>query len=196
MTTNNDSDLNALYDRVVAGLAEDVARAGTRGTHCFFCGALPTALPQVNCRCGHGADFGCGLQSRRICRFCSTAHEHVAEHLERMFACKIVSRVSSVRARLHRNLRNAAVPDSETWDTVDPKTPSQRLHFCLAQTDPYADPPEAFRAGVLKAFRRSRLLDFSSLARGLVIAKEAEMSRAALTYFMSATRQPRTLKNF
>jgi hypothetical protein len=115
----------------------------------------------------------------------------VAAHLEQMFAAKRVSRLSSVRARLFRNLHRAALPDDDNFDPANPCGQHELLHFHLAQADEFEDTQGRFRENVLRAFKKAKFLDFQGLDRELARVKENEISRAALIYLSSAIRRPR-----
>jgi hypothetical protein len=152
-----------------------VARAGTVGDYCFFCGRTDRLVE--NCNCGFPEHFGCGLEGRRICSGCAETHRKLADHLRAMFEAKIVGRISSIRHKRFRELHRAArafFPDDDLDATVNPKT----LHFQLSQADAFDDTPDVFRAKILRAFQRSKFLRFAELARKIEEEKDDPIVRA------------------
>jgi len=162
--------LNAAFALINARL-ECLARAGTKGLWCFYCGTLESDSHSVRCECGFQESFGCGIPSRRICGACSAAHQRVGDFLRQLFAKRVVNRVSSVRMKIFHQLRDSAAPEFDG----EPNTPGQRLRFYLSPADPFDENIERFRTDVVCAFGRARLLDFQGLVRQLDSAKNDPM---------------------
>src|ERR1700734_2237686 len=79
------------------------SRIRKAGSWCFFC-----ADEHSLARCGCPMPESLGCLGQRVCSACATAHRAIAGHLRKMFAAPRVDRVSSVRAKLHRQLFGAA----------------------------------------------------------------------------------------
>jgi hypothetical protein len=169
-----------LRSYVAAALTEAEAklkRRGTLGPWCFYCGEIGEI---GMCGCAFGETFRCCASGVLICAPCAQAHRAVAEHLREMFSAKITQRSNSVRAKMERTLYRAAraVCNPSDSDEYDPCS-TRDLVFFLGQPDPFCDSHEEFEAKTLRAFRRSRFLDFLKLAAEIAREQDAEIFRAA-----------------
>lgn len=170
---SQDSELNRLAANVLSDMTRAAQRAGTDGMWCFFCGASGVKLDR--CSCGLAESFRCGAPGRLLCEPCRDAHRAVAAHLEKLFGTKPIVRVSSLRARYSREL-SSAVRAIEGDGVGNPR----RLLFWLSQLDDFETDSDRFRADALKAFRKSKFLDFQSLARNLKQQRDESLIRAVI----------------
>jgi hypothetical protein len=166
-TMSTDNVFENFVEEVIAEGQRALARAGTDGGWCYFCGSV---APVGFCDCDFTESFGCGVSGRRICVPCRNAHLAIGRHLKEMFSAKRINRVSSIRNRRYRQFRTAA-------DGLDR---GGKLRFALAQRDPLDDEPEIFRMNTLRSFQRARFLDFAGLARQLEDQKAEAILRVLL----------------
>lgn len=173
MNPNFDFETKKLVEFVVAETAVALSRTGTDGAWCFGCGASGVSLDK--CGCDFSETFGCA--GRLFCTECRKSRAAVANHVHKLLSAKRVDRVSSIRLRLLRELRNAArAVEGEDSDAGDERL----LSFWLSNADEFGDSSEAFRAGILRAFRRAKFLDFASLAKSLRQAQDESLIRAVI----------------
>lgn len=168
-----DRELNRSIEKTLGDLERAAQRAGTGGLWCFGCGASSVSLEK--CGCDFGESFGCS--GRLFCADCRAARRAVANHLRQLFAAKKVDRVSSVRLRLLRELRRAA--RGVEGEESDPAN-ERFLSFWVSNCDEFGYSTEAFRAGVLRAFKRTKFLDFAGLARALRRQEDESLLRAVI----------------
>lgn len=173
MNSNFDFETKKLVELVVAETAAALSRAGTDGVWCFGCGTSRVSLDR--CACNFGESFGC--TGKLFCGDCRAARRAVASHIEKVLAAKVVNRVSSIRLRLLRELRGAARSiEGEDSDAGD----SRLLSFWLANADEFSDDGDGFRAGVLRAFQRTKFLDFAGLAKALRQQEDESLIRSLI----------------
>jgi len=176
-TEGKPMDDELFRSQLAAALAEEEARlqrVGKVGPWCFRCGRTG---PTSRCDCPFPLDFGC--VDRLFCEDCRKPRREVADFLRTMFAAKITQRSNSVRAQRERALFRAsgAVCNPSDSDDYDP-CKTRDLHFWLAQADPFDDSAEEFETKTLRAFRRSRFLDFAKLATEIKAEQDKEIYRA------------------
>lgn len=169
---DHDFELNQLAANVLGDLTRAAERAGTDGgVWCFGCGRSGGALDR--CECGLSETFACA--GHLFCIDCRKARQAVANHIQKLLDAKRVDRVSSIRLRLLRELRSAArTVEGEDSDAGDERL----LSFWLANADEFGDSTEAFRAGILRAFRETSFLDFVGLAESLRKAQDESLIRS------------------
>jgi hypothetical protein len=162
----------------IAGEAEILqSRVRRSGPWCYFCGSTESL---VTCGCGLPESLQC--IGHRLCPDCRAAHRAIAAHLRRMFAAKVVDRVSSIRAKLFNQLFGAA-DELEQNSTL----PLERtLHCALAQGDPYEDEPREFRATIQGAFRQAQFSDFQGLAKQLACEINSDLANKVARWFSCA----------
>jgi hypothetical protein len=173
-TMHQDFELNRLAERAICDLEKIAKRAGTDGgAWCYGCGMSGVSLD--HCACGFSETFACS--GRLFCADCRKARQAVANHVDKILAAKRVDRVSSIRLRLLRELRSAArAIEGEESDPAD----SRLLSYWLANADEFGDSSEAFRAGILRAFRQANFLDFAALAKALEHQRDESIIRSII----------------
>jgi hypothetical protein len=167
--------------RLLVALAGDISQRESRirrsGNWCVFCGSTESL---VSCGCGLPESLQCIGQ--RLCPDCRSAHRAIAAHLKRMFAAKVVDRVSSIRAKLFNQIFGAA-DELERNSTL----PLERtLHCAIAQADPYEDEPREFRATIQGAFRQAQFSDFQGLAKQLAREVDSELANKVARWLSCA----------
>lgn len=148
-----------------------------QGPWCFFCGDDQSL---ANCACGLSESLQCG--GRRLCVDCRSAHCTIAAHLKKMFAARVVDRVSSIRAKLFNQLHNAA----ETLDEAGSKPFEKQLHFALGQGDPYDSEKAEFRQVILASFGTVRFRAWQQLAKQLAHELDSELANKVARWLSCA----------
>lgn len=152
-----------------------LARIGKVGHWCFFC-ADNDATKFTFCHCKFPTDLRC--HGKLVCEPCRQAHIVIVEHTEKMLSFPAVSRADSRRATLEMALYRAAKRACNPIDSDDYDHAAHRdLAYHLAQADPFGD-SATFRAGVLRAFRVSKFMQYQALAAELKNEENREMERA------------------
>jgi hypothetical protein len=169
---------------LLLALAGDISLRESRirksGSWCYFCASTESL---VTCGCGLPESLQCiGL---RLCPDCRSAHRTIAAHLKRMFAAKVVDRVSSIRAKLFGQILGAADELEENSALPLERT----LHCAIAQADPYEDEPREFRATIQGAFRQARFSDFQGLAKQLAREVDSELANK-VAHWLSCGARP------
>jgi hypothetical protein len=165
-------------ENLLLAIAGDVQTRAARvfkvGNWCWLCG---TEDALSKCNCGMPESLQC--HSQRVCAGCAGAHRTVAAHLRKMFSARRVERVTSIRAKLHSQLFNAA----DELEENSPLPLERTLHCALAQADPYDQTPAEFKGTVLDSFRRSQFSDFAGLARELEREVDTELKLKVARWF-------------
>lgn len=157
--TMSENELNQIAAEAIAEAELAAKRAGKVGPWCFYCGHHDVSTS--TCACPFPESFGCA--GKRVCTACDEAMRAVADHVQQMFQQKRVNRVSSVRARMYRQVREAA----------EGLRRGEELRTALARfADPWDDEGGSFRENTLKAFRRAQFFDWKRLAAGIEQAKQ------------------------
>jgi hypothetical protein len=167
-----DRKLRQFAAAAVEEATANLARRGTPGTHCHYCG---TDIALI-CGCEFATAFGCGLAGRYVCNECHTAHLKIGKHLREMFAAPRVMRSNCRKFLYERELYRAA-RSLEGGEDYEPGV-SKGLTFHLSQASAEDQEPGDFRQAILEAFRASKFLDFQGLAAALAVEKDRTLLRA------------------
>jgi hypothetical protein len=152
------------------------SRALREGPWCFFCG-YDQAI--ATCACSLSESLQC--VGHRLCWDCRSAHRFISAHIKKMFAARVVDRVSSIRAKLFNQLHSAA----ETLDEASGKPFEKQLHFALGQADPYDCERAEFRQAILAAFGSAKFTAWQQFAKELENEQDQELKMRLARYFSS-----------
>jgi hypothetical protein len=164
-----------------------LAHIGKAGPWCYFCG-----VDEVTgwCSCAFPADLRC--HQRFICELCRKAHVEVAQFIQKMCSFPVVERADSRRSQFEIRLYRAASRVCNPTDSDEYDHAAHRdLAFHLAQADPFGD-GETFRAGVLRAFRVSKFMDYQALAAELEKQEHQAIIREIRRALRAQKTPPRT----
>jgi hypothetical protein len=162
-------ELAVLAELFVTDETRTANRAGKSGLWCFYCGHSDGEVGP--CGCEFPESFRCS--GKLVCAHCSKAHRDIGRHLKELFSARRVTRISSVRGNLYRQLFRSALE-------IGGEDPTNRreLRYWLGMADPFEDEPEAFRSRILRAFGAARFLGFRQLSSQLEEQKSESLIRA------------------
>lgn len=177
-------DMGEIVFAAVQQAERRVARIGTVGHWCYFCGNDdPTKF--CFCHCSYPRDLRC--QGKLVCEPCRQSHRTLTDHIDKMLSFPVVERADSRRSqyeiRLYRAASRACNPtDDDNYD----HTEHRDLAFHLAQADPFGE-SDVFRAGILRAFRVSKFVAYQALAEELEKQWQESIVRAVRRAFRRRT---------
>jgi hypothetical protein len=178
MPTSLDKELQNKFVQYIA--EQNVAankRAGTKGSHCYFCGS--DSRP-VKCDCVYPESFGCA--ECNICKECSDSHRKIANHIRELLKHPRVNRVSSRRFQGYRMLRDAAEAVEESAVADGRLDYADTLEVALGPEEncPWECSTAELRKVMLGSFRKVKFTRFQELAAALQKEIDDSVMRSAV----------------